>query len=279
MLTDEQIESFHRDGYLVVRNAVDPDTLARLQDETARLQDESESPDESDDRFVFQSIEDGRRLERINHPVSVAPLYWEFATSAAVLDIVDGLIGNDISFHHSKINLKQPGGGAEIGWHQDYAFFPHTNYDLLACGVALDAATAENGCLMVVPGSHTGPIYSHRELDGDFVGLIPNTSVEGSWADDAVRVELQPGDMSIHHCRTIHGSTANMSNAGRRLLIMQYSATDALPFQPKPKINEYNDTVVRGAPRIHARMTESATIELRGVPAPGGGSIFTVQQK
>jgi ectoine hydroxylase-related dioxygenase (phytanoyl-CoA dioxygenase family) len=88
---------------------------------------------------------------------------------------------------------------------------------------------------------------------------------------------MQPGDMSIHHCRTIHGSTANMSAAGRRLLIMQFNATDALPFEPKPRINDYNETVVRGQPRTHARMADSISIELRGTPERRS-SIFAVQR-
>jgi ectoine hydroxylase-related dioxygenase (phytanoyl-CoA dioxygenase family) len=277
MLTPEEIEQFHREGYLIVRNAIDADTLARLQDETDAWIERATDSAESNARFVFKSGNGPRRLERINHPIAISPLYWDLATSDMLLDRVERLLGSDISFHHSKINLKQPGGGAEIGWHQDYPFFPHTNYDLLACGIALDAATVENGCLMVVPGSHTGPLLSHRNTDGEFVGSIPDTSVGGSWNDEAVLVEMQPGDMSIHHCRTIHGSTANMSAAGRRLLIMQFNATDALPFEPKPRINDYNETVVRGQPRTHARMADSISIELRGTPERRS-SIFAVQR-
>ena len=62
----------------------------------------------------------------------------------------------------NKINIKAPEYGAAVEWHQDWAFYPHANDDLLAIGVALDDCEEENGPLMVIPGSHKGPIYDHH---------------------------------------------------------------------------------------------------------------------
>ena len=279
MLSTEAIEHFDQQGYLIVRGAIDATVLTQLQKETDGWIRAADSATETDDRFVFQggSTDAQRRLERINHPVVLSKLYWEVATSPAMLDRVEALIGRDLSFHHSKMNLKLPGGGAEIGWHQDYVFFPHTNYDLLACGIALDAATEANGCMMVVPGSHRAPLLCHRDEDGEFIGRIVDTNIADDWADQAVRVELQPGDMSIHHCRTIHGSAANLSTERRCVLIMQYAATDAVAFEPRPRINDYYDSVIRGGPRTHARMAEAVSIEMRGQLGTHG-SIFKVQR-
>ena len=62
--------------------------------------------------------------------------------------------------------MKNPRSGSPVQWHQDWAFYPHTNDDLLAVGIALDDMRIENSCMMVVPGSHTGPVYDHHQ-DGD----------------------------------------------------------------------------------------------------------------
>ena len=72
-----------------------------------------------------------------------------------ILDAVEKLIGPNIQLHHTKLNLKPPSSPeARFEWHQDYPFFPHTNYDLIAVLVHIDEATEENGCLRIIPGSH-----------------------------------------------------------------------------------------------------------------------------
>src|SRR5947209_20513489 len=94
-------------------------------------------------------------------------------------------------------------GAGEVGWHQDFPFFPHTNFDLLACMFLLDDATPDNGCMRVIPGSHhLGPV-PHEE-DGRFRGHV----TERRYVDDSQAVDLAiwAGSMTIHHWRTLHAS-------------------------------------------------------------------------
>ncbi len=278
MPTAEQIAAFHRDGFTIVRNALSPETLQALRAETDRWLERSRDVAASNDVFDLQPGHSAEhpRVNRINSPVACSSLYWEVATSSAVLDHVAAVLGEAVRFHHSKLNLKSAENGAAIGWHQDYAFFPHTNFDLAACGIALDDATVENGCLLVVPGTHRGPILSHRTAEGKFVGQI--TEPDASTIDDkqAVPVELRAGDMSIHHASVIHGSVSNTSTKNRRLLIFQYAAADAFPFEPARKTNDFNGRIVRGAPPTHARMAGAMQIRLRG-DTTGAKSLFAVQ--
>ena len=67
--------------------------------------------------------------------------------------------------------MKFGDGGSAVEWHQDFAHYPHSNDDLSAVSIALDNATRENGCMMIVPGSHKGPILDHYQ-DGIFVGAV-----------------------------------------------------------------------------------------------------------
>ena len=67
--------------------------------------------------------------------------------------------------------MKSAGYGAAIEWHQDWAFYPHTNDDLAAVGVMFDDMEIENGPLMIIPGSHRGPIFDHH-ADGVFCGAM-----------------------------------------------------------------------------------------------------------
>ncbi len=276
MLTPEQVEQFHRDGFLIVREAIPADVIAQLQRTTDILIDRTRNMTESDEYFDLEPNHTAAepRLRRISHPVTLDDVYWQTATSDAVLPNVAALLGRNVKFHHSKLNTKVGGGGTQIGWHQDFAFFPHTNYGLLACGIAIDPSTLRNGCLMVVPGSHHGPLLSHRRDDGEFVGVI----TDAAQVDEAkaVPVELQPGDMSIHHAMTIHGSARNDSTDPRRLLIFQYAATDAVQLDRRPLANEYSERVVLGDPATHARLAGPVTLPLRGQPK--GRSLFDAQK-
>ena len=81
------------------------------------------------------------------------------------------LWGPDIRFDTAKLNMKSAGFGAPVEWHQDWAFYPHTNDDLAAVGVMFDDMELENGPLMIVPGSHRGPVFDHH-ADGVFCGAM-----------------------------------------------------------------------------------------------------------
>ena len=113
-------------------------------------------------------------------------------------------------------------------WHQDWAFYPHTNDDLCAVGVMMDDCAIENGPLLCVPGSHKGPVHDHH-ADGVFCGAIDPGAVDVDFSK-AVPCTGPAGSISIHHARTIHGSAVNTSTRSRRLLLFQYRAADAWPL-------------------------------------------------
>ena len=79
-----------------------------------------------------------------------------------ILEVLKRLWGPSIRFDVSKLNLKAAGYGAPVEWHQDWAFYPHTNDDLAAVGIMIDDVDEENGPLLVIPGSHQGPIFDHH---------------------------------------------------------------------------------------------------------------------
>ena len=137
-------------------------------------------------------------------------------------------MGAVIRFDVSKLNLKAAGYGAPVEWHQDWAFYPHTNDDLAAVGIMIDDVDDTNGPLLVIPGSHTGPIFDHH-ADGIFCGAMDPDRCEVDYAK-AVALTGPAGSITIHHARTVHGSATNASGKPRRLLLHQYRAADAWPL-------------------------------------------------
>ena len=134
---------------------------------------------------------------------------------------------------------------------------------ILACGIALDDSTRENGCLFAVPGTHRIGVLDHRDTDGQFLGKIMGGQDRFD-PEAAEAIELRAGDMSIHHVGVIHGSAANESASPRRLFICQYAACDAVPLDYRPPVNAFAGRVVRGRPATHARLEQARRVPLRG---------------
>jgi len=193
-----------------------------------------------------------------------------------VLDVVAALVGPEIRYQGSKLNMKAAEYGAPVEWHQDFAFYPHSNDDLLAVGISLDDCTPENGCMLMIPGSHRWPILDHHQ-EGVFVGAI-DVEREGVDTSQAVPVTVRAGGISLHHCRMLHGSATNTSRAPRRLLLLQMAAVDAWPMLGVADMAQFDAWVLRGTPTRQFRVTE---MDIR-VPLPKHerqGSIYEIQTK
>jgi ectoine hydroxylase-related dioxygenase (phytanoyl-CoA dioxygenase family) len=190
------------------------------------------------------------------------------------VSILQALLGPGVRLHGSKLNLKAPHYGSPVEWHQDWAFYPHTNDDVLAVGVMLNDATSDNGPLMVVPGSHRGPIFDHH-VDGYFCGAVDPAAVEDEIAK-AVPLTGRAGSMSFHHVRLLHGSAQNVSRLPRALLLYEYAATDAWPLMGVKDLAEFDARLVAGPPTLEPRVTP-VPVRIPLPPARNQGSIYENQ--
>ena len=274
MLTQEQIDRYHADGFVTVEDVLSEDLVAELRQVTDDFVERSRAVTEHDDIFDLEPghTPEAPRLRRLKDPVDQHSVYARTMRNDAILDIVAQLIGPGIRTNGNKLNMKSPSYGSAVEWHQDWAFYPHSNDDLLAVGVAMDDVTRENGCMLMIPGSQRGPIYSHHQ-DGRFVGAVTE-EIEG--ADRAVSVEVGAGGISLHHVRTLHASAPNTSSHPRRLLLFQYCAVDAWPLIRLPDWEVFNADILRGEPTDRPRLAEVPVL----IPLPEaerGGSIYENQ--
>jgi ectoine hydroxylase-related dioxygenase (phytanoyl-CoA dioxygenase family) len=283
MLSPEQVESYHKNGYLVVEDVIDPATVAELRRVTEDFVERARAVAASDGTF---DLAEGHgpetpQLRRIKHPEAQHPVYDAVMRAPALLDIVEALVGPDVRFDHGKLNLKAPGpAGAAVEWHQDWAFYPHSNDDMLAVGVMLDDCDADNGPLLVVPGSHKGPVWDHHH-DGRFCGAL-DPAAAGLDATRAVALTGRAGAISVHHVRLVHGSMENRSDRPRRLLLYSYAAADAWPLLGArglalADLEEFDSRILRGQPTLAPRLT-AVPVRLPLPPAAHEGSIFENQR-
>ena len=281
-LTMQEKQAFEQDGYIVVKNAVDGKQLRSLQSEIKNWVEESKLHSEP----YGQPTIDGRprfdmgvdhtalnpTLRRINNPSDISEIYFQVMSDSKMVDMVVDLIGTNIKFHHCKINLKCPGANTTVHYHQDFAFTPHSNDDVVTALLLLDDVTEQNGCLMVVPGSHKGPMYSL--YDGDqFVGRV-NDTTEQSLIKKQLPVVGSAGDVCLMHTRLAHGSAPNGSKNPRGLYICVYTAADAIPLAKNPMPSPNEGLIVRGTGTISARMIN---FEVELPQQPKSASFFTVQ--
>src|SRR6516165_1968771 len=173
--------------------------------------------------------------------------------------------------------MKSAGYGAPVEWHQDWAFYPHTNDDLAAVGIMLDDMTMENGPMLILPGSHQGAVYDHYGSDGRFCGAMDPGACNLDFAK-ARPCLGRAGSVTVHHVRAVHGSATNVSGAQRRFLLFQYRAADAWPLLGfKDGIEKFDELLLAGEPTLTPRLAR-VPVRLPLPPAEHQGSIYENQR-
>lgn len=279
-LSQSQIDSYRQSGYLVLENRVPMAVIESIRAEIARFVEEARGLTDSNDRLDLEDSHtlDDPRLRRIKLPHKICDPVHDLLHSDHILAPVRDLIGPDLRLHTSKLNMKSAGFGAAVEWHQDFAFYPHTNDDVLAVGVLIDDMAEENGPLMVLPETQKGPILEHHS-DGFFAGAVDLAS-NGFNVNDATRLMGPAGSISIHHGRVLHGSALNTSNRDRRMIFFEIMAADAFPVMGGMTtfdgIEDYNSRMLCGQPTLEPRL-EAVPVRVP-LPLPAkAGSIYEVQ--
>lgn len=169
ILTREQRDLFWRNGYLVIEDVIDARLTAILRaDLEAWSKGDSEKKPSGGlvnggfrfDVMPGHSASEHPALRMVNSPVEVSEAYYHCMADSRMTDMVADLIGPDVKYYHSKIDLKLPDTATEVKWHQDFLFTPHSNDDIVTALLFLDDVTSHNGPPEVAPGTHKGEIHS-----------------------------------------------------------------------------------------------------------------------
>jgi ectoine hydroxylase-related dioxygenase (phytanoyl-CoA dioxygenase family) len=278
VITDAQVQQYRDDGFVVVENVFSPADVARMRSTLDHLVQKARGLSGHDATYDLEASHtpDNPRVRRIKEPHKADPLFWEMARHPRMLAVLERLLGPTLRLHGAKINLKAAAYGAPVEWHQDWAFYPHTNDDVLAVGVMLDDMTPENGPLLLIPGSHTGPTHDHHQ-DGRFVGAMDPETCGVEFAT-AQMCTGRAGSCSFHHVRAVHGSAMNTSGKDRRLLLYQVAAGDAWDIRgiEEKSWEAHEATMLQGKPSLTPRM-EALPVRLPFPPPLRKGSIYESQ--
>ncbi len=248
VLSQEQRAFYFEAGYLLVERLIPAETVAGLRSVTDGLVAQSRCETTSGPIFDLAAGHGTERpmVRRIKNPDERHRVYWDYARGL-IADVVADLVGPDVAFHHAKLNFKWHGPADEdsVAWHQDIQFYPHTNYSPLTVGTYLADTPMEAGPLTVIAGSHEGPLFDQYDDEGRWVGALKPRDAAGLDLTKAVSLPGPAGSITIHNCRTVHGSPPSKAN-GRPLLLNAYSAADAFPYTTNPSFTSHARAIVRG---------------------------------
>ena len=252
MLTSEQVEQYKEHGYTLFPQFLSRSEVEALVADIEMICAKATVATLDHSRMEMEPNQgsQGRLVRRIYEPCTHYPRFRSLSESKELLDSVEQLLGPNLVFHYSKINMKPPELGSVVEWHQDLTYYPLTNSESVTVLFYLDNADSSNGCLQVIPDAHLDRPLDHA-LNGIFQGRI----TEAVDASKAIFLEATAGSAIFMHCMTPHSSAPNKSANARRTLILSYRAADAFPIYVGPNTadSEACTRLVRGERLLTAR--------------------------
>jgi len=220
LLSDAEIEAYHRDGQLTPQHRISDALLQRLTRciESLIAGNPDIRPEQLVGAHIRKSDDTGVRgvdelLDCARHP--------------DILDAVEQVMGPDLILWGSQVFSKPGGDGLAIPWHQDGQYWPVRPLRTVTVWIAIDPARVENGCMRVIPGTHTEGLMAHETSDD--AGLALNQGISGGVDENRARdVVLEPGQFSLHDAMLVHGSNANHSGLRRCGYAIRYMPATSL---------------------------------------------------
>lgn len=231
MWTQQQLDQYQRDGYLIQRGIITSDEVAAMLEASHELM--SGRPTPSDVHTVHETSGAIRTVFCVHRQVDV---FRAACRSEKIAGPVKQVFGKDGYIFHSKINVKDSFEGTVWLWHQDYGYWGYDGVDdrMMSAMVMLDKTTLHNGCIMMLSGSHKWGVLDHLDDEKSTSykqWCITPEALRAHLTDESMIVPItgEPGDVCFFDCNLVHGSGHNMSPQPRKTMIYAYATVDNIP--------------------------------------------------
>ncbi|MCA8997206.1 MAG: phytanoyl-CoA dioxygenase family protein [Planctomycetaceae bacterium] len=235
-LTDQEVQQFHQQGYLILRGLGDEDLRRRMLHVTLEGLHRSIEPLEFEADVHYpgapesRSVAGGQTVRRLKQAFSRDIVFLEWIQSPAILNRLKQLLGPQVLCplaHHNCIMTKEPRFSSDTGWHQDIRYWSFEQPELISVWLALGKENLHNGCLQVIPGSHR--VQYDRDCFDDAKFFRADLDKNAPVLAQRRAVELEPGDVLFFHCKTLHAATRNYSEDTKYSVVFTFRSSDNPP--------------------------------------------------
>lgn len=235
MFKQTEIKAFQRDGYIIARDLAEEPLLTAMKEAAQAALVEKAAPIEYEEDVPAPTAPvpgdpDRCTVRRLLQAYARHPVFRKWATSPALLARLRVLLGPRLLLtqaHHNCIMTKQPEHSKATAWHQDIRYWSFGRPELVNVWLALGPEFTENGCLSLLPGSHTMS-FARERLD-EALFLRPDLPENQALIATRITAELHPGDALFFHCRTFHGAGRNCTAKTKFSVVFSYHSEDNLP--------------------------------------------------
>ena len=232
ILTQQQIDTFWRDGCVFPIRVMSETEAAEIRERLEAFERKAGGPLKGDLRhkshLLFSWLGDLVRQDRI-------------------VDAIEDLYGPNLLCWTTNFFIKEANNPAFVSWHQDSTYWGLNRPDVVTAWVAFTPSNKANGAMGFMPGTHTSDQIPHRDTFAKNNLLTRGQEVTVEMDESkAVAIELEPGEMSLHHVRLVHGSPPNPSNDRRIGFAIRY-----IPTSVSQVAGEDSATLVRGVDEFH----------------------------
>ena len=235
-LTAQQVKDYEAEGYI---------TSIQISDETEALK--------------FRREFDALEAEHGRDKCALGLVDWHFdhqfisdlATHAKILDCIESLIGPNLMLLATHFFCKYgPDERKFVAWHQDVTYWGLAPPEAITAWYAIDDSNRENGCMRVIPNTHTAVLdHGKSEQAGNLLSINQEVPVTEAAEKRAVDLILRAGEISIHHGALIHGSLPNRSTRRRCGLTLRYIPTYVKQIEKNSMRTSWQPMLLRGEDR------------------------------
>ncbi len=233
-LTQEQIDFYHREGYLALDAITTPEEIAFMLDIYDRLFEQKAGREEGNQFDLAGTDEDGKEqsLPQIIMPSKYAPELNDTLYHANALAIARQLLGEEAEFQGEHAIRKPGTQGAATPWHQDEAYWDEDqDYNALSIWMPLQDTSVDMGCMQFIPRSHKQEVQPHHSINND--PRVHGLEIDEVDASQAVACPLPAGGCTIHGSRTYHYTSPNQTGKTRRAYIKIFGVPPRKRTEPR----------------------------------------------
>ena len=235
-MTQEQKKSWNNSGYILIPNFVDENFCNEMNDEVISII-KSIVPEDSafshayagDGHIAIREMKPSKNASSIEDEISKLfrihskGIFNSFIKDETLCNLLEDIIGPDIDCFLSQFIFKNPGAWGQP-WHQDSSYFPFDREPQVAAWLATSEATLDNGCLVVLPGSHQEHLHEHLPDDGK-ESNYGYTEIKDHDFSDEIPMTLNKGDLLLFHSFLMHKSYDNKSDSRRTAMVYHFAET------------------------------------------------------